>query len=57
VYTERQGELGRAPGEFRHRSPAVVSEAAVRLAAGEGENGGRYQVTDDGEGLVEYERA
>lgn len=57
IYTERRGELGRSPEEFRHRSPDVIREAAVRLAAGEGENGGRYQVTQDGEGYVEYERA
>lgn len=57
VYTERRGQLGRSPEEFRHRSPDVIREAAVRLAAGEGENGGRYQVTQDGEGYVEYERA
>lgn len=54
VYTEGAGAIGRSPAEFAHDSPAVIAEAAVQLAAGVGENGGRYQATPDGEGLVEY---
>lgn len=39
------------PRTMEHE-PEVVVEPAVRLASGEGENGGRYQGTPDGEGLV-----
>jgi 3-oxoacyl-[acyl-carrier protein] reductase len=56
VYTERKGEYGRPQESFPNEDPSVVAEPSVRLAAGEGENGGRYQATDDGEGIEPYSR-
>ena len=56
VYSERYGALGRTPESFGHETPRIIAETAVRLAAGEGENGGRYVATDDGEGYTEYTR-
>lgn len=47
---------GRSRDSFTHESPDVIAEAAVRLAAGEGVNGGRYQATADGDGYTEYSR-
>lgn len=57
VYTEAAVERGgRSADSFTHQDPGVIAEAAVRLAAGEGENGGRYQATADGEGYTTYSR-
>ena len=53
VYTEKMAEHGRSSDGMAHEPP-VVEEAAVRLAAGEGDNGGRYIATEDGSGLAEY---
>lgn len=56
VYTESSERYGRTRDSYRHGNPDVIAEAAVRIAAGEGENGGRYKATPDGEGYVEYSR-
>lgn len=57
VYTEVSVERGgRSMDSFTHDSPDVIAGAAVRLAAGEGDNGGRYQATGDGDGYTEYTR-
>lgn len=52
VYTQTREYLSEPERQRRHR-PDVITTAAVRLAAGEGENGERYKATPDGEGLVE----
>lgn len=39
------------PASFTHQDPGVVTEPAVRLAAGEGANGERYRGGADGESL------
>lgn len=57
VYTESSERYGRSRDSYRHKSPTVIADAAVRLAAGEGTNGGRYQATPDGEGYVTYSRS
>jgi 3-oxoacyl-[acyl-carrier protein] reductase len=57
VYTESSERYGRTRESYAHESPTVIAEAAVRLAAGDGENGGRYKATPDGEGFVDYSRA
>lgn len=54
VYTESSERYGRGPETYTHESPDVIAEAAVKLAAGRGENGGRYQATPDGEEVTEY---
>jgi 3-oxoacyl-[acyl-carrier protein] reductase len=56
VYTESSDRYGRSPDSYAHESPDVIAEAAVRLAAGDGENGGRYQATPDGEDFIAYSR-
>lgn len=55
VYTANLGAHGRTRDSFAH-DPSVVEEAAVRLAAGEGLNGGRYVATADGAGFETYDR-
>ncbi len=55
VHTETRDRAGRTEEEFAHE-PAVVAEPLVQLAAGAGENGGRYVGTDDGEELEPYSR-
>lgn len=35
----------------------VIAEAVVQLAAGAGENGGRYQAAPEGDGYTEYSRS
>lgn len=57
VYTESSKLIGRDPDSYPNERPDVIAEAAVRLAAGDGENGGRYQATPDGEDYVEYSRS
>lgn len=57
VYTESSERYGRSRDSYRHKSPTVIADAAVRLAAGEGTNGGRYQASPDGEGYVTYSRS
>lgn len=54
VYTESSKLIDRTPDSYPNVSPKVIAEAAVQLAAGRGENGGRYQATPDGEDYVEY---
>lgn len=54
TYTERREELGRDRETFSYTNPAIVAEPAVQLAAGKGQNGGRYVATEDGEGYDEY---
>lgn len=56
VYTESSQLIDRTPDSYPNESPDVIAEAAVRLASGEGINGGRYKATADGEGYVEYSR-
>jgi 3-oxoacyl-[acyl-carrier protein] reductase len=56
VYTEGASAIGRTPAEFAHPDPGVIAEAAVQLAAGAGENGGRYKATPDGDGYVTYSK-
>lgn len=56
VYTESSKLIGRTPDDYPNKSPDVIAEPAVQLAAGEGENGGRYQATPDGKDYVEYSR-
>lgn len=46
----REAEFVADPGSMTH-DPDVVVEPAIRLAAGEGENGGRYRGTADGTGF------
>jgi 3-oxoacyl-[acyl-carrier protein] reductase len=55
VHTETRYRTGRTEEEFTH-GPAVVAEPLVQLAAGAGENGGRYVGTDDGESFESYSR-
>jgi 3-oxoacyl-[acyl-carrier protein] reductase len=57
VYTERSKLFGKTPEDYPHKSPDVIVEAAVRLAAGEGKSGGRYKATPDGEEYVTYTRS
>ncbi|RQH02324.1 SDR family NAD(P)-dependent oxidoreductase [Natrarchaeobius oligotrophus] len=54
VYTERKGENDTSRETYRHESPTVIAKTAVRLAAGEGENGGRYVARADGETYTTY---
>lgn len=56
VYSERFGEIGREPDSFAFESPDLIVETAVRLAAGGGENGGRYVADPDGGGFSAYAR-
>lgn len=56
VFTAGAEAIGRTPDDFEHPGPGVIAEAAVQLAAGAGENGGRYKATSDGSGLVEYSK-
>lgn len=56
VYTESSELYGRTRDLFEHKNPDVIAEAAVRIATGEGENGGRYQATPDGENYNKYTR-
>lgn len=55
VHTASRKRAGRTPDESTHR-PDVVAEPLVQLAAGAGENGGRYVGTADGNGFQEYSR-
>lgn len=55
VYVESSGQYGRTKESMSHEAD-VMTETSVRLASGEGENGGRYQATPDGEDYVEYTR-
>lgn len=57
VYTESSKLIGRTKDTYQNESPFVIAEAAVQLAAGEGENGGRYKATPDGDGYTEYSRS
>lgn len=57
VYTENSQLIDETPEDYPHESPDVIAEAAVQLAAGDGENGGRYQATPDGTDYVEYSRS
>lgn len=50
VYTDNFRAHNVDPGRFDYE-PSVVEGAAVRLAAGEGEHGGHYVATEDGEGF------
>lgn len=50
VHTESREEAGRSRDEASHE-PGVIGEAAVQLAAGAGENGGRYVARADGSGF------
>lgn len=52
----REAEFVEDPSSFSHDSP-VVREPVVRLAAGEGRNGGRYQGDPDGESVHETDYA
>ncbi|RQG87934.1 SDR family oxidoreductase [Natrarchaeobius halalkaliphilus] len=54
VYTERKGENETTKETYRHESPTVISETAVRLAADEGEHGGRYVANADGDSYSTY---
>lgn len=56
VYTESSNLISREPESYPNESPTVICEAAVQLACGEGENGGRYKATADGEGYAKYKR-
>lgn len=49
IFTESRSH--RDPEDFTHDSPTIVAEPMIQLAAGAGENGGRYVGTDDGEGF------
>lgn len=51
VFTENFREHGYSEEAFAYQ-PNVVSKTVVRLAAGEGEHGGRYAVTEDGDDYV-----
>lgn len=55
VHTESREEAGRTAADSTHE-PGVIRAAAVALAAGEGENGGCYVATPDGEGYETYEK-
>lgn len=55
VHTESREEIGRSRADASHEA-GVIADAAVALAAGEGENGGRYVATADGDGLDTYSR-
>lgn len=54
IYTESRSH--REPDQFTHDSPTVVAEPMVQLAAGAGENGGRYIGSDDGQRFEERPR-
>lgn len=54
VYTQTREYLPESEREERH-APDVITEAAVSLAAGEGEHGERYIATADGSGFVSDE--
>lgn len=54
VYTESSKLVGHSPDDYKCAEPRVMAEPAIRLADDEGINGGRYQVTPDGEGYFEY---
>lgn len=55
VYTQTSNRAGRTAEDFSHESD-VVAEPLVQLAAGAGENGGRYVGTPDGESFESYSR-
>lgn len=55
VHSAKREEAGRTRDDSRHE-PSVVREPLVQLAAGAGENGGRYVGTADGEGFETYSR-
>lgn len=57
VYTESSKLIDREPESYPNESPTVIAEAAVRLAHGDGENGGRYKATPDEDGYTEYSRS
>lgn len=50
VYTQTRDYLPKSERDDRHH-PEVITEAAVQLATGGGENGGRYVATADGSGV------
>jgi 3-oxoacyl-[acyl-carrier protein] reductase len=54
VYTESREYRGQ--DDYAFPSPQVVAEPAVKLAAGAGEHGKRYEGTPDGEDFVEDPR-
>lgn len=56
VHTEIKGEQGADEDDSTYADPRVIAKPAVQLAGGEGENGGRYISTPDGEGFVTYSR-
>ncbi|MFB6095863.1 MAG: SDR family NAD(P)-dependent oxidoreductase [Haloferacaceae archaeon] len=51
VHTGSRSQIGRTAGDATHEEPDVIGEAAVQLAAGAGENGGRYVGRADGSGF------
>lgn len=55
VFTETRKGI-RDPADMAHE-PDVVAEPGVQLAAGDGDNGGRYVGTEDGTTFVEYDRS
>ena len=55
VHTASREKASRTPADASHE-PDVIVGAAVALAAGEGENGGRYVAREDGEGFDTYDR-
>lgn len=55
VHTAMKEELGISGSTID--DPNVIAEPTVQLAAGAGENGGRYRGTEDGEGFTEYSRS
>ncbi len=54
VYTDSSKLIGHSPEDYKCQDPSVMADPAIRLASGEGENGGRYQVTADGNEYVKY---
>ncbi|MFC7216077.1 SDR family NAD(P)-dependent oxidoreductase [Saliphagus sp. GCM10025334] len=48
VHTEYKERAGFKADNAAHTDPSVISRTSVRIAAGDGENGGRYEATPDG---------
>lgn len=56
VHTEIKEEWGANETDSAHADSSVIAKPAVQLAAGDGEHGGRYRATPDGEGFTTYSR-
>jgi len=54
IYTESSELIGHEPSDYACQDPEIMGNSIWRLVRGEGENGGRYQVSQDGSELIEY---